>query len=76
MVIKLKCFSVDEVEENGKKAIDMLSKIAKTSDDFSKKVAAWNSSMIDKIEALRNKITKAHQIADGVILFMFCPNFL
>jgi len=46
----------------------MLGKVVKTTEDFSKKVAAWNHSMIDKIEALRNKITKAHQIADGVRL--------
>lgn len=52
----------------------MLSKIVKTSEDFSKKVAAWNNSMIDKLEALRTKITKAHQIADGVILFLLCSN--
>lgn len=46
----------------------MLGKIVKTTEDFSKKVTAWNHSMIDKMEALRNKITKAHQIADGVYL--------
>lgn len=44
----------------------MLSKISKISEDFSQKVAAWNNSMIDKLDALRNKITKARQIADGV----------
>lgn len=44
----------------------MLSRIVKTSEDFSKKVAAWNQSMNAKLDALRNKITKAHQIADGV----------
>lgn len=44
----------------------MVNKIVKTSEDFSKKIAAWNDTMIDNLEALRNKITKAHQIADGV----------
>ncbi|XP_025195973.1 laminin subunit alpha-1 [Melanaphis sacchari] len=57
---------IDETEEHGKKAIDMLSRIVKTSEDFSKKVAAWNHSMNVKLDALRNKITKAHQIADGI----------
>lgn len=46
----------------------MVGKIYKTSEDFSHKVASWNNSMIDKLETLRNKITKAHQIADGVSL--------
>jgi len=59
-------FIVDETEEHGKKVIDMLSRIVKTSEDFTKKVAAWNHSMNAKLDALRNKITKAHQIADGV----------
>lgn len=57
---------VDETEDNGKKAIDMLGKVVKSSEDFSKKITAWNHSMIGKLESLRNKITKAHQIADGV----------
>jgi len=50
----------------------MLGKIYKTSNDLSKKVAAWNSSMIEKLENLRNKITKAHQIADGVSYKIYC----
>jgi len=49
----------------------MLSRIVKTSEDFSKKVAAWNHSMNAKLEALRNKITKAHQIADGVSWYSY-----
>ncbi|VVC37186.1 Hypothetical protein CINCED_3A012310 [Cinara cedri] len=57
---------IEESEENGKKAIDMLGKVIKSSEDFSKKVTAWNHSMINKLESLRNKITKAHQIADGI----------
>lgn len=44
----------------------MVNKIAKSSEDFSKKMATWNNSMISKLDALRNKIAKAHQIADGV----------
>lgn len=44
----------------------MANKIIKSSNDFSKKMTAWNNSMIDKLETLRNKIIKAHQIAAGV----------
>lgn len=44
----------------------MVSKISKISEDFSKKIAAWNHSMIDKLDGLRDKIIKARQIADGV----------
>lgn len=57
---------VDETEENSKIAIDMVNKITKSSEDFSKKMTAWNNSMISKLETLRNKIAKARQIADGV----------
>lgn len=59
-------YSVDETEENGKKVIDMLDRVVKSSEDFGKKIATWNNSMADELEILRNKITKARQIADGV----------
>jgi len=54
----------------------MLSRILKTSEDFSKKVAVFNHSMNAKLEALRNKITKAHQIADGVSLYSYEINYI
>jgi len=44
----------------------MVDKVFKTSEEFSKKIVSWNDSIVNKMEALRNKITKAHQIADGV----------
>lgn len=64
-------FLVDEAEENGKKAIAMLDKAVKSSEDFNNKFTAWNHSMIDKLESLRDKITAAHQIADGVNFYIF-----
>ncbi|XP_050425592.1 laminin subunit alpha-1 isoform X2 [Adelges cooleyi] len=57
---------IDETEENGKKVLDVLDKVVKSTEEFGKKLASWNDTIAGKLEALRNKITEAHQIADGI----------
>lgn len=57
---------VDETEENGKKAIDMVDKVLEKTKEIGKKISSWNNTMIEKMRSLRDKITKARQIADGV----------
>lgn len=61
---------VDESQANSKKAQDIVDRMTFSLNKQAKKFSEWNDTIANKLELLRNKITQAHHIANGV-----CNNF-
>ncbi|XP_066906769.1 laminin subunit alpha-1 [Halyomorpha halys] len=61
---------IDEVQSNIKKAHDMVKKMTFGLNEQTKLFSEWNDTISDKLETLRNKITQAHHVTNGIRLSM------
>uniref|UniRef100_T1HX12 Laminin subunit alpha-2 n=1 Tax=Rhodnius prolixus TaxID=13249 RepID=T1HX12_RHOPR len=61
---------IDESQANSKKAQDIVDRMTFSLNKQAKKFSEWNDTIANKLELLRNKITQAHHIANGIRISM------